>query len=210
MSEEHHLVKLEHKIIADWVKENSSVLDLGCGDGELLSILTTEKNVRARGTEIDEQAIYKCVARGLSVVHEDIEAGLPGYPSGSFDYVILSGSLQQVKRPDYVIDEALRLGRHIVVSFPNFSHYAVRFQILLRGKVPVTRSLPYEWYSSPNMHFLSISDFTNYCRTRNIKIEKLAFVSREKQVNLFVNLFAETGIFLLSAADKMREKGASP
>ena len=202
-------MKLEHKIIADWVREGSSVLDLGCGDGELLSILTAEKNVNARGTEIDEQAIYKCVARGLSVVHEDIETGLPGYPSGSFDYVILSGSFQQVKRPDYVIDEALRVGKEIIVSFPNFSHYAVRFQILLRGKVPVTRSLPYEWYSSPNMHFLSISDFTNYCRVKNIKIERIAFVSSEKQVNLLPNFFAETGIFLLSSPDRKHNNLAS-
>lgn len=202
-------MKLEHKIIADWVREGSSVLDLGCGDGELLSILTAEKNVNARGTEIDEQAIYKCVARGLSVVHEDIETGLPGYPSGSFDYVILSGSFQQVKRPDYVIDEALRVGKEIIVSFPNFSHYAVRFQILLRGKVPVTRSLPYEWYSSPNMHFLSISDFTNYCRVKNIKIERIAFVSSEKQINLLPNFFAETGIFLLSSPDRKHNNLAS-
>ena len=193
-----HSMKLEYRIIADWVKENSSVLDLGCGDGELLSILTAEKNVHAQGTEIDEQAIYKCVAKGLSVYHEDIEAGLPGYPSNSFDYLVLSGSLQQVKRPDYVMNEALRVGRNLVVSFPNFCHYTVRFQILLRGKVPVTPSLPYEWHNSPNMHFLSISDFTNYCKTKNIEIKDSAFVSREKRVSMRPNLFAETGIFLLS------------
>ena len=191
-------MKLEYRIIADWVKENSSVLDLGCGDGELLSILTAEKNVHAQGTEIDEQAIYKCVAKGLSVYHEDIEAGLPGYPSNSFDYLVLSGSLQQVKRPDYVMNEALRVGRNLVVSFPNFCHYTVRFQILLRGKVPVTPSLPYEWHNSPNMHFLSISDFTNYCKTKKIEIKDSAFVSREKRVSMRPNLFAETGIFLLS------------
>jgi methionine biosynthesis protein MetW len=193
-------MKIEYRIITDWIRVSSSVLDLGCGDGELLSILTAEKNVHAQGTEIDEQAIYKCVARGLSVYHEDIETSLPGYPSESFDYVILSGSLQQVKKPDYVLNEALRVGKNIVVSFPNFSHYSVRFQILVNGKVPVTPSLPYEWYNTPNMHFLSILDFRNYCKTKNIKIENSAFVSKGKRVNHFSNFFAETGMFLLKTA----------
>jgi methionine biosynthesis protein MetW len=192
-------LKLEYRVIADWVKENSTVLDLGCGDGTLLALLISEKGVRGQGTEIDEQAIYKCVEKGLSVYHEDIETGLPNYPTDTFDYVIMSGSLQQVKRPDPVIQEALRVGKHLVVSFPNFAYYAVRLQILFRGKVPVTPSLPYEWYNSPNAHFLSIIDFRNYCSSRNIKIEDAAYVSSEKKIRYLPNLLSELGVFLLKS-----------
>lgn len=191
-------MKLEYKIIVDWVNENSSVLDLGCGDGTLLATLIKEKKVRGQGTEIDEQAIYKCVEKGLSVYHEDIEAGLPNYESNTFDYVIMSGSLQQVKRADPVIDEALRVGRRLVVSFPNFAHYSIRMQILFRGRVPVTPSLPYEWHNSPNVHFLSIADFIEYCNSKQLKIEHAAYVSSERRVSYFPNMLAELGIFLLS------------
>ena len=191
-------MKLKYKIIVDWVGEGSNVLDLGCGDGELLSILVKEKNVHAQGTEIDEQAIYKCVAKGLSVFHEDIDVELSGHPDGSFDYVILSESLQQAKKPDYVLREALRVGKNLVVSFPNFCRYTVRFQILFRGKVPVTPALPYEWYDSPNLHFLSILDFVDYCKMSKIKIKDSAFVNSSTRVKIFPNFFAETGVFLLS------------
>src|SRR5690242_6810152 len=112
-------MKLEHKVIVDWVNFGASVLDLGCGDGELLSLLVKEKHILAQGTEIDEQAIYKCVAKGLSVYHEDIDTGLSEHPEQSFDFVILSESLQQAKRPDFVMGEALRIGKNLIVSFPN-------------------------------------------------------------------------------------------
>jgi methionine biosynthesis protein MetW len=191
-------MRLDYRIIADWVRKGSSVLDLGCGDGELLSILVDEKDVRAQGIEIDEQAIYKCVARGLSVSHEDIEAGLSDYPGESFDYVVMNGSLQQVQRPDTVFKDALRVGKNLIVGFPNFSHYSSRLQILFRGKVPVTPSLPYQWYNTPNLHFLSISDFFDYCRLRGLKIEASAFVGRGRRVRFLPNLFAEQGLFLLS------------
>ena len=192
-------------MIVNWVKENSTVLDLGCGDGTLLGLLISEKKVKGQGTEIDEQAIYKCVEKGLSVYHEDIETGIPNYESNTFDYVIMSGSLQQVKRPDNVINEALRVGNYLVVSFPNFAYYGVRFQILLHGKVPVTPSLPYEWYNSPNAHFLSILDFVNYCKLRGIKIEKAAYVNSERRVNLIPNFFAELAVFLLSKQERTPE-----
>jgi len=191
-------LKLEHKIIVDWVSEGSSVLDLGCGDGELLSILVKEKNVFAQGTEIDEQAIYKCVAKGLSVYHEDIDAGLSEHPDGNFDFVIFSETLQQTKRPDYVVSEALRVGKNLIVSFPNFGRYSVRFQILFTGKVPVTPALPYEWFDTPNLHFLSISNFDDYCKMRKITIKDSAFVTAGKQISFLPNFRAETGIFLLS------------
>lgn len=191
-------MKLEHQIIVDWVSEGSCVLDLGCGDGELLSLLVKEKHVLAQGTEIDEKAIYQCVAKGLSVYHEDIDAGLSDHPDASFDYVVLSESLQQAKRPDYVVSEALRVGKNLIVSFPNFGRYTVRFQILFSGKVPVTPALPFEWYDTPNLHFLSISNFFDYCKMRKIEIKEKAYVTKERKVNFLPNLFAETGVFLLS------------
>ena len=191
-------MKLEHKIIVDWVDEGSSVLDLGCGDGELLSLLVTEKNVRAQGTEIDEQLIYKCVARGLNVFHEDIDAGLAGYPDASLDFVIFSQSLQQAKRPDYVLNEALRVGKNLIISFPNFGRYSVRFQILFKGKVPVTPALPFQWYDTPNLHFLSISNFVDYCKMKKLQIKKSAFVNHDRRTNFLPNFLAETGVFQIS------------
>jgi methionine biosynthesis protein MetW len=191
-------MRLDYRVIADWVRPEASVLDLGCGDGELLSILVNEKHVRANGIEIDEQAIYKCVEKGLSVFHEDIEEGLSGYPDESFDYVVMNGSLQQVKKPDTVFKEALRVGKKLIVGFPNFLQYSSRLQMLLSGKVPVTPSLPYEWYNTPNLHFLSISDFRDYCKLRGLKIEASAFLSGNRRVSLLPNLLAEQGLFLLS------------
>ena len=191
-------MRLDYRVIADWVRPEASVLDLGCGDGELLSILVNEKRVRANGIEIDEQAIYKCVEKGLSVFHEDIEGGLSGYPDDSFDYVVMSGSLQQVKDPDTVFKEALRVGKKLIVGFPNFGHVSSRVQIFFGGKVPVTPSLPYEWYNTPNLHFLSISNFRDYCKLRGLVIEASAFLSKNQRVGLLPNLFAEEGLFLLS------------
>ena len=192
-------LKLEHSVISEWIEGHSSVLDLGCGDGELLSILIQEKQVHAQGIEIDEQAIHKCVAKGLSVFQQDIDTGLSEYRDKFFDYVMLSQSLQQVKNPDIVLKEALRVGKKIIVSFPNFAHYTARFQIFFEGRVPVTRALPYEWHDTPNSHFLSISDFIEYCHERSIEIEDSVFIGKNKKVRVLPNLFAEIGIFLLQS-----------
>ncbi len=189
---------LEYRAIVKWIRQGSSVLDLGCGDGALLDLLIRERSIRGQGIEIDEQAIYRCVARGLSVFHEDIDQGLSDYANQCFDFVILHQSFQQVKKPDVVLREALRVGRKVIVGFPNFAHYQARYQIFFRGKTPVTPSLPYEWHDTPNLHFLSISDFIAYCRQRNIKLEKAAFVGRRGRIRIFPNLFALTGIFLIS------------
>lgn len=137
------------------------------------------------------------MAKGLSVVHQDIETGLSEYLDKSFDYVILAGSMQQVKNPDSVLKEALRVGKKTIVSFPNFAHYSVRLQILFRGKVPVTPSLPFEWYNTPNLHFLSTSDFIDYCQKRSIRIEKSAFLGHGR-IRTLPNLRAETALFLTS------------
>lgn len=197
----HNSIKLEYRIILDLVQQGSSVLDLGCGAGELLSLLAREKKARGQGIEIDEQAIYKCVSKGLSVFHGDIDFNLSEYEDKSFDYVILNQSLQEVKKPEIVLKESLRVGRKVIVGFPNFVHYSARLQIFFKGKTPITSSLPYEWYDTPNLHFLSISDFMGYCRRRNIRIEKSFFIGENKEVRIFPNLFALVGIFLITSGE---------
>jgi len=191
-------IRLDHRIILDLVKPRSSVLDLGCGTGELLYILVKENNARAQGIEIDEQAIYKCVAKGLSVFHGDIDTGLAEYKDKSFDYVILNQSLQQIKHVDKVLQDALRVGRKVIVGFPNFAYYKGRLQIFFYGKTPLTGALPYQWYETPNLHFLSISDFIAYCYSKNIVIERKVYIDDKRRIALFPNLFAQVGIFLIS------------
>jgi methionine biosynthesis protein MetW len=191
-------ISLEYRTILEWIRPESAVLDLGCGDGELLSQLVQAKNVRGQGIEIDEQAIYKCVAKGISVFHEDIDNGLSEYGDKSFDYVILSQSFQQVRKPDEVLKEALRVGRQVIISFPNFSHYSARYHYSIKGRAPVTPSLPYEWYDTPNTHFLSISDFIHYCRKRTIRIEKTVYIENNKPIRILPNFFASVGLFLIT------------
>ena len=192
------MVRIDQTIISDWVKAGASVLDLGCGDGELLTRLIQEKQVRAQGIELSEQAIHQCVARGVSVFQEDIDAGLAEYGDKSFDYVILNQTFQQVKKPDFVLHEALRVGKQSIVGFPNFVHFRARFQIFFHGKVPVTSSLPFEWYDTPNLHFLGIADFREYCKKRQIRIEQAEYVAGKRRVRFLPNLFADIGLFLLS------------
>jgi methionine biosynthesis protein MetW len=192
------VVRIDQEIISGWVKAGTSVLDLGCGNGELLTRLIQEKQVRAQGIELSEQAIHQCVARGVSVFQEDIDAGLAEYSDKSFDYVILNQTFQQVKKPDFVLHEALRVGKQSIVGFPNFVHFRARFQIFFHGKVPVTPSLPYEWYDTPNLHFLGIADFREYCKKRQIRIEQAEYVAGNRRVRFLPNLFADIGLFLLS------------
>jgi len=191
-------IRLEHRVILDLIQESSQVLDLGCGNGELLYVLIKEKNCRGQGIEIDEQSIYNCVARGLNVLHGDIDSGLAEYRAKSFDYVILNQSLQQIKHFDLVLGDALRVGKRVIAGFPNFAYYKSRAQLCFLGRSPVTKSLPYSWYESPNLHFFSISDFRAYCHKQKIRIETAKFIEEEKVVCCFPNFFAQTGIFLIS------------
>ncbi len=189
---------IDREVIVGWVEAGSSVLDLGCGDGELLSRLVREKHVRAQGIEISENALHHCVIQGLSVFQEDIDTGLADYRGKSFEWVVLNQTFQQVKKPDFVLQEALRVGKRAIVGFPNFVHFKARFQIFFRGTVPVTNALPYEWFDTPNLHFLSVADFRAYCKKRGITIEKSLFFAGNKRVHLLPNLFAETALFQLS------------
>ena len=191
-------VKLEYQAILDLVASGSRVLDLGCGEGDLLSLLVEKKGVEAMGIEINEQAIYTCVSRGLSVSHQDIDVGLSEYGDQSFDYVILNQSLPRVKNLGLVLKESMRVGKKVIVSFPNFAYYKARLQIFFSGKTPVTPSLPYMWHDTPNLHFLSISDFIGYCREKNFNIQKTVFLAKNRKVRLFPNLLAQVGVFLLS------------
>jgi methionine biosynthesis protein MetW len=190
-------IRIDHKIIADLVVEGSSVLDLGCGDGELLDILSREKTIIGSGIEIDDQAVYKCVEKGLSVSHGDIDSGIAEYNDKSFDYVVLNQTLQQVKHLETVFSDSLRVGKKVIVGLPNFAHVNSRVQIFFGGKAPVTPSLPYQWYSTPNLHFCSISDFLSYCGANKIVIERIVYLDGKKKVLFYPNLFAQMAIFVI-------------
>jgi methionine biosynthesis protein MetW len=194
--------KLEYGVFADWISNGASVLDLGCGDGQLLDFLTRTKHVRAQGIELSQNAIGRCVVAGLSVFQQDIDTGLSEFGDNSFDYVVLNQTLQQVKKPDYALKEALRVGKKTIVGIPNFAYYKARASIALKGHVPVTASLPYQWYDTPNLHFLSIADFKDYCKKKAIAVARTFFTAGNRPVKLFPNLLAEYGYFLLSQSQQ--------
>jgi len=187
-------LRLDHKIIGDMVDRGSTVLDVGCGAGDLLEYLVTNKDVKGSGVEISEDAIYSCVEKGLSVSHGDIDTGLKEYPDHMFDYVIFNQTMQQVQRPKEAILEALRIGKKVIIGFPNFCHAKARIQIFFGGHVPVTASLPYQWYDTPNLHFLSIRDFRSFCRAQRISIEKEIYLSDRGEVKFLPNVFALNAI----------------
>jgi methionine biosynthesis protein MetW len=191
-------IRLDHSVILDWVDEGSSVLEMGCGGGDLLSLLSQRKKANVSGLEIDEASIFSCVSRGLSVSHQDIDEGLSEYADRAFDYVIINQCLQEVRKPHIALSEAVRVGKKAIVGFPNFAHYQTRIQLAFFGVAPVTPSLPYQWYDTPNLHFLSIKDFTVYCGKNNFNIEKQAFLGRTKLVHFWPNLLADSALFQIS------------
>ena len=190
-------IRLDYRVIVDLIEHGSKVLDLGCGDGELLSLLIQYKACKGTGIEIDEKAIYACIAKGLTVSHGDIDSGLSEYADKRFDYVILNESLQQMLSPQKAILEALRVGKKVVVGIPNFCHILARFQIFFRGRVPVTKELPYQWYDTPNLRFFSLKHFKSFCKVNHIKIRKERAINTTKEVPLLPNLFAHIGIYVL-------------
>jgi methionine biosynthesis protein MetW len=192
-------MSLDHKVIYSIIEKGSRVLDLGCGKGELLYPLVRDKLIRAQGIELDDKAIQECVKKGLSVFHDDIESSLNEFPDNSFDYVILNQSMQQVKKVGDVIHESLRIGRKVIVGFPNFAYFRSRFMLFFRGKSPVTRSLPYLWFDTPNVRFLSVTDFKNFCKEKNIRIVEAHYLGEKKEIRFFPNLLALNAIFVLTS-----------
>jgi methionine biosynthesis protein MetW len=191
-------IQLDHRIIYSIIEPDSRVLDLGCGEGELLYPLVRDKQVRAQGIELDDKAIQECVKKGLSVFHDDIENSLREFPDNSFDYVILNQSMQEVKKVDYVIQEAMRIGSKVIVGFPNFAHIKSRLMLFFRGKSPITGSLPYLWYDTPNVRFLSITDFKDFCARKNIRIVEAHYLGEKTIVRFLPNLFALNAVFVLT------------
>jgi len=195
----------EFRYIVEMVKPGSRVLDLGCGEGHLLKALQVEKRARVQGIELSETAIQECVAKGLFVYHGDLDEGLADFNDRSVDYVILTSTIQVLHRPDFLILEAARVGKRCIISIPNFAHWRARCQLMFGGAMPKTKTLPFEWYNTPNIHLTTIQDFRRFCREKDLAILKetaLAVGSESaKPVRLFPNFFADYAIFLIERAN---------
>ena len=194
---------LNYKIVCSLIAANSRVLDLGCGDGRLLKILKNEKNVDGLGVEINQDCVLRALQKGLNVVQGDLDKGLQEFQDNSFDFAILNQTLQSTKSPEFVIYEMLRVAKKGIVSFPNFAYWKVRFYLFFRGKMPKSKLLPYEWYDTPNVHLLTISDFFEFCQKRNINIEKSVYLTKRKSRSSFLiqniaNFFTEEVVFVIS------------
>jgi methionine biosynthesis protein MetW len=195
-------MRLDLTHIQRWIAPGSKVLDLGCGNGEFLQRLAVERQVRGLGLEIDPDKITSAVARGLNIVEQDMDAGLSNFPDQSFDTVVMAHALQAVHYPDRVLEDMLRIGRQGIVTFPNFAHWRCRLYLGSRGRMPVSRFMPYNWYDTPNIHFCTVKDFESLCEERGIRILARDMVGNTQRRPLLAsawpNLFAVTAIYLIS------------
>ena len=187
----------DYAIIGELIEPKTRVLDLGCGEGELLAWLKENKNVDARGVEMTSQRVQKAIARGVSVYQGDLESALEDYPDGAFDYAILSQTLQETRDPLKVLKGMLRIANRAVVAFPNFGHWRVRLSHLWSGRAPKTGLFPHDWYDSPNIHFLTVLDFEQLAEKERWRVERRIFLSTNREVRMFPNLSAEVAVFLL-------------
>lgn len=197
--------RADHLLIAEMVAEGSRVLDVGCGDGALLQLLSDQRSVDGRGIEIERDKVNACVARGLSVIQGDADNDLDDYPDGAFDYAILSLTIQATRFPKQVLENLLRIGRYAIVSFPNFGHWKIRAQLLVTGRMPKTHNLPEPWYASPDAHLCTIADFADLCKMTNADVERaVAFNSAGGRLPInrsirLQNVFGEKAVFLLQS-----------
>jgi methionine biosynthesis protein MetW len=197
-------MKNEFKIIANLLPNQSRILDIGCGDGTLMEFLIKQKNIDARGMELEEDKVKQCISKGLPVIEGNAETELGQFPDKAFDFVVLSQTLQAFYQPENVLDQLLRIGKRVIISIPNFGYWQVRASLLFFGKMPITKSLPNTWYNTPNLHMCSIKDFYQLCEKKKIKIDRIIGINGEKissinHINLEMkNLLSEVGIFLIS------------
>jgi methionine biosynthesis protein MetW len=193
-------IRIDLQIIADLIPQAGRVLDLGCGDGDLLHKLIKEKQIQGHGVELHNEHIYQCIAKGVPVVQGNLDEGLSDYQNGSFDYVILSRTLQEVHKPVVILREMVRVGRIGIISFPNFGYWRTRLQLFFQGRMPVTKTLPHQWYDTPNIHLVTVKDFKIMCGKENIRIVNQINLTAGRQRalgKLWPNAFAELVVFVL-------------